>query len=158
MDYESAMDYYIVLDKGKEVYGTNSEKYIRDGTLIKYYDSSGGIDSVWLGKGSWVIGSYVDADKTNFDSTFILVAQKPLDSICECNLSCFKEMPSYDKRSYPRCKDALERSTFYQYWIINKVQDAIYGPFTKAEYLQKREELGVPEELQIKEKNTWSLW
>lgn len=150
MEYDSAMDYYIVLDKGKAIYGTNPED-LKKGTLVKYYRPTGKIDSIWLGKGGIIIEPFVDDDKVSFDKTFILVTQKPLSEICECNLECFKKMDSYDKRSYPRCKEALEKSDFYQYWIINKIQNVVYGPLSKEKFFQKREELGVPRELQLKE-------
>ena len=37
------------------------------------------------------------------------------------------------------------------YFIIEKKSDLIFGPYKKEEYTQKREELGVPRELQLKE-------
>lgn len=37
------------------------------------------------------------------------------------------------------------------YFIIAKKADIVYGPFKKEEYLQKREEVGVPEELNLNE-------
>jgi len=37
-----------------------------------------------------------------------------------------------------------------QYFIIQKKSDLVYGPYTKEKYLQKREELEVPKELQLK--------
>lgn len=94
------------------------------------------------------------------DSIFILVNQKPVDSICECNHECFKQMDSYDNKSYERCKQAFEKSTFHQYWIINKSEQSlfdsesktysnIYGPFSKEEYLKKRIEIGVPHDLNL---------
>lgn len=148
MEYESAMDYYIVLDKIDTI--LENYPYYNKGTFVKYYNNDLTIDTFFIGNGSQVISSFVDADKSNFDSVFILVAQKPIKNICECNDSCFITMPSFDNKSYSRCKEALVKSTFYQYWIINKVKNAVYGPFNKKEYLQKRREIGVREELQLK--------
>ena len=38
-----------------------------------------------------------------------------------------------------------------QYFIIEKKTDILFGPYNKEEYIKKREELGVPRGLQLKE-------
>jgi hypothetical protein len=154
MEYDSALDYYIIIDKGEEIYANDSkEEQLKKGTLVRYYSASGAVDSVLLGKGSTVIESFIDHDNVSYDSDFIILKQKPLKDICECNDSCLKNRyPNMnDLPTYKMCKEALEKSVFYQYWIINKRKDAVYGPFQKQEYLQKREELGIPKELKLKE-------
>ncbi len=45
----------------------------------------------------------------------------------------------------------IDKQQLLHYFIIEKKSDLIYGPFKKEEYLQKREELGVQRELQLKE-------
>ncbi len=88
------------------------------------------------------------------DSTFVIVEQRPRDSVPECT----GKIPGMTK---PRCDEAFEKSTFSQYWIINKkekpefnestyIYSNVYGPYTKAEYIQAREKLGVPKGLQLK--------
>ena len=93
------------------------------------------------------------------DSTSIIVKQKPLDLILK---------NTYNNSEFDlKKRDKLfQKSTLQQYWIINKKENTeytldtvtqlarysnVYGPFQKEEYLQKREELGVPKELQLKE-------
>lgn len=93
----------------------------------------------------------------SFDSTYIIAKQKPVDLILK---------NTYNNSEYDlKKRDKLfEKSTLSQYWIINKKKvdeysldtvskllrhSPIYGPFTKEKYLQKREELGVPKELQL---------
>jgi len=89
-----------------------------------------------------------------FDSTFIVVEERPRDSVPECT----GKIPGMTK---DRCDEAFANSTFSQYWIINKkekpefnektaVYSNVYGPYTKAEYLKARERLGLPKGLQIK--------
>lgn len=93
--------------------------------------------------------------KCAFDSTFVIVAQRPRDSVPKCREN--KLVMTYDEYN-----EAFENSKFEQYWIINKKEKRIYsydsvtesalysnvyGPFKKKEYLQKRKELGVPKEL-----------
>jgi len=92
-----------------------------------------------------------------FDSIFILASQRPWDVP---DVNGMKEM------TYKQRNEAFEKSTFRQYWIINKKEKGeysldtltqlarysnVYGPFDRQGYLQKREELGVPKELQLKE-------
>ena len=87
--------------------------------------------------------------KYGIDSTFVLVSQRPLDRILD-----------REAMTYSESNKAFEKSTFKQYWIINKGQSSvfsqmtkrfsnIYGPYSKEKYLEKREELGVPEELKL---------
>lgn len=86
-----------------------------------------------------------------FDSTFIIVAERPRDSV-----------PGIKTMKLPEEQEAFERSTFRQYWIIDKTKESVfdektniysnvYGPFKKDAYLQKREELRIPHELILKE-------
>jgi hypothetical protein len=154
MEYESAMEYYIALDKGEVIYASDTKaESLKKGTIVKYHRSSGCIDSVLLGKESIIIEAFVDADRISYNSTFILLAQKPLDRICECIHSCLENtyQDRNDLPTYKLCKEALKKSTFYQYWIIDKTKDSVYGPYTKEEFLQKHEELGVPKGLKLKE-------
>ncbi len=91
----------------------------------------------------------------SYDSNFIVAEQKPW---YDFRISGLKEM-TYSKRM-----EAIENSTIRQYWIINKKQKSeysldtlsklarysnVFGPFKKEDYLQKREELGVPKALQL---------
>lgn len=90
-----------------------------------------------------------------FDTTFILVSQRPWDSI-----------PNIRTMNYKKSNEAFEKSTFLQYWIINKKLKSefsmdklskrtrysnVYGPFKKEEFLRKKEELRVPKELILKD-------
>ncbi len=94
----------------------------------------------------------------NFNSTYIILTERPRDSIPECT-SISTEMTA------KKCNAAFNSSSFKQYWIINKKEkndyyfdtitntarySNVYGPFKKDVYLQKRKELGVPDELRLK--------
>ncbi len=93
----------------------------------------------------------------SFDSTFIIVSQRPWD---------VPNVPGIEGMTYDKRNVAFENSKFVQYWIINKKEKGeysldtltklakysnVYGPFQKQEYIQKREELGIPKELKLKE-------
>lgn len=95
----------------------------------------------------------------NVDSTCIIVRQKPVDLI-------LKDTYNNPEWNLKKRDKLFKKSTFQQYWIINKKEKGeysldtltqlarysnVYGPFDRQEYLQKREELGVPKELKLKE-------
>lgn len=96
-----------------------------------------------------------------FDSTFIVVEQKPVDLIMEdAYLNPEMNLRKFDK--------LFEESTLRLYWIINKKEKSeysfdtltqlarysnVYGPFSEKEYLKKRKELGVPDKLDLKKTN-----
>jgi len=47
--------------------------------------------------------------------------------------------------------DYVLQNGYSKYWIIAHVNDSIYGPFSREEYLKKRKEIGVPQGLKLKE-------
>ena len=91
----------------------------------------------------------------DFDSTYLIVEQKPVELI-------LKETYNNSESNLEKRKKIFEESSLRQYWIIDKSKESIFnestktysnvfGPYSKEEYLQKRKELGVPEELKLKE-------
>lgn len=76
----------------------------------------------------------------NFDSTYIVAEQKPRHIILE-HTYLNPDM------TYPEKEKIFEQSTLRHFWIVDKIKDARYGPFTEQDYLQKREELGITLEL-----------
>lgn len=108
-------------------------------------------------QGIGMIGSHIF--NYSFDSTFIIIEQKPVDLI-------LKDTYNNPEWNLEKRDKLFEDSRFYQYWIINKKETGeysldtltqlahysnVYGPYTKEEFQQKREELGVPKKLQLKE-------
>ncbi len=43
----------------------------------------------------------------------------------------------------------IDKKGKLKYWIIDKVNDSIYGPYSKDEFILKRNVLGVPKELKL---------
>ncbi|PKV66322.1 DUF3997 domain-containing protein [Pontibacter ramchanderi] len=76
----------------------------------------------------------------NFDSVFIVVEQKPRHVI-------LKDVYLNSDITYLKEEKIFDQSTLRHYWIVDKIKDSRYGPFTEEEYLQKREELGISLEL-----------
>ncbi len=127
----------------------DSSVHLQNGTVIQYHCNAS-IDTVYVWEESVVIKSHVNGMIS--DCNFILIDQIPLDSVFG-NIA-FKE--SYPHRPYKPTKynEAMQKlieSKIHQYWIISKQTDDIYGPLSKEEFLIKREELGVPKELSLKE-------
>ena len=115
-------------------------------------------DSYWTGILNSENTVVIESKIINYahDSIFILASQRPWSSIL-----------GRDTMTYSESNKAFENSTFKQYWIIDKIKECrnigfdslnniarysnVFGPYSKEEYLIKRKELGVPEELKLKE-------
>ena len=115
-------------------------------------------DSYWKGILNSENTVMIESKIINYahDSIFILASQRPWSSIL-----------GRDTMTYSESNKAFENSTFKQYCIIDKIKECrnigfdslnniarysnVFGPYSKEEYLQKRKELGVPEELKLKE-------
>lgn len=93
-----------------------------------------------------------------FDSTFIVVEQKPYDLI-------MKDAYLNPEMNLKKFLKIFEKSTLRYYWIINKKEKSeysfdtltqfarysnVYGPFKEEDYFKKRKELGVPDKLDLK--------
>lgn len=152
VDYDNALDYYIMLDKGNHLNmrDNNLDKQ-KNGTIVTFHSGSGKKESFLVGKGTRIIDSYVIPENISYNETFVLVDQKPLIDICECNDQCFRnkyknweQMPTYKL-----CEEGLKKSKIHMYWIIDKKKDHVFGPLTKEQFLNKRIELGIPKSLRI---------
>jgi hypothetical protein len=99
-----------------------------------------------------------------FNNDFIIAVQRVRDDVLECSGKI--------RSTYDECRDAFKKSTFSQYWIIDKRESAekavweveadrsldpqyklptnIHGPYTKQEYLEERKALQVPDSLMLK--------
>lgn len=98
------------------------------GTCLYRSNSSAWIPSVFPDERVVIYSGLVDFKHTR---RFIIVSQN-------------KEMK--DSFVYGDSNDGYyrENSNPYYYWIIDKRSDEVYGPMTKAEYIQRRRELKVP--------------
>jgi hypothetical protein len=78
----------------------------------------------------------------SFDSNFIIVIERPRDSVPECT----GKIPGMTLK---KSDEAFNNSTFQQFWIINKTTHSVCGPYKRIAYLIKRRELSIPEKLQF---------
>jgi hypothetical protein len=123
--------------------GCNKKKIVNLGKGFRF-----DIDPV-ISKDCVIFGPYENTyavsghvSKFNFDSTFIIVEQKPRDLI-------MKDINTNSDLTFKEQERIFEESSLRQFWVINKINDSIYGPFERQEYLKKREVLGVPAELKL---------
>ena len=151
LEYDSSLDYYLILNKGEPILASDTKTEItKKGVKVQFHKPNEIIDTLIIGKGYKIINSFIDKNKINADLNFILVAQKPLEEICECNDCVYEKFPNKAISSYELCLKALRKFNKYKYWIVNKNTNDIYGPYDKKQYLAKRKELNVPKSLQLK--------
>ena len=94
-------------------------------------------------KNSYVVYGHVIEYK--FDSQFILASERPREKIEEC------KSPT---ATLAQCDEAFNKSTFRQFYIIDKAEKTVYGPYSLEQYLLKRNETGVPKELELSNLNS----
>lgn len=70
---------------------------------------------------------------------YIIVVQKPRDTIYK-----IKERLNYNEQM-----NKIYCSKYNQFWILKIKNDSLFGPFSKEEYLKKRQEIGVPKSFKI---------
>ena len=120
---------------------TSCSKFPNIGNEYKFeYDPKNDI-CLLNNKNTYIIDGNIT--KYNFDSIFIIIQQKPRDSITN------KYIYEGSKITYNQLKKIYNESTFVQYWIINKASHFVFGPYNKYNYLLKRKELCVPESLKL---------
>jgi len=115
------------------------------------------VEGARSGVGQIIISSEVLA--WNFDSTFIVVKQKPYREIRD---SLLKINP---QATFSDVQRAHRENTQYNYWVINKAEEresffdeekqrrvftrGIYGPFSYEDFWKKRRELNVSDSLML---------
>jgi hypothetical protein len=78
----------------------------------------------------------------NFNNDFIIINQKPRDSFRNYYKDDFPTTYSEQKKLFSKFR-------LRQYWIIDKRNDSIYGPYNKNLFYTKRKELGVPDSIKF---------
>lgn len=127
----------------------DGSRSLQKGVFLKYI-SSNKIDTIFCWVGSSVITTYIV--DINYDSNFIIMDQKPLDSIWGLVVN-IDYRPDREKQ-FENAREAieyLENSKIHNFWIINKKLKEVYGPMQKREYAERRKELKIPKELVLKE-------
>lgn len=104
-----------------------------------------------------IISGHID-ESVN-DSVFLLADRKPLDSIfgplqtlpCPFDSTLFHYgRPGDPLTTWNDHWQIINDSQYHDYWILNMKTSDVYGPLIFEEYLIKKIELGVPEDLKLK--------
>lgn len=122
------------------IFGCSSFPYLGSGYKLDYNASN---DIYLLDSNNTVI---VDGHilKYGFNSNFIVLEQKPRDII-------LKDTYDNQKMNLKMRENIFNDSPIRLFWIVNKINNRIYGPFNKGEYLRNRERLCIPKELELKD-------
>jgi hypothetical protein len=114
---------------------------------------------------------YGKVTKYKYDQNFILVTQQPDKEIYQgsiafelrnANREKYKLNSEDDMIESERVADSLIQNDLYykklftnklNYWIVSHKHKKMYGPLTKIEYVAKRKELKVPDDLKLEEEN-----
>lgn len=127
----------------------DGSRSLQKGVFLKY-KSSNKIDTLFIWEGAIVIEAHIN--DINYDSFFIIVDQKPLDSIwgpmINIDSTPKREKQFYDARG---AINYLNNSNIHNFWIVNKNLKEVYGPMQKYEYKKKRDELKIPHYLKLKD-------
>lgn len=122
----------------------------KGGITLTYYEDSNKIVKYFSNE-DWIVDSYVS--KAVYNDEFILIDQKPIDSICECNQKCLEIKYKNQKNlsSYQLCEDAIKNATVHLFYIIDKNRNILYGPMSKNSFNTYLKNLNVDKNLKLPE-------
>ena len=137
LNYDSRLDKNVILDNPAG--GAEISYWNKDSIFTKDYFKNTAI----------IIDGYIVEAKA--DNSFIIVDQKPLDSICECNDSCLQSKYKNwnDLSTYKMCEEGIRKSTIHFFYILDKKKNILYGPMSIKQFYYKKKELYVSEKLKL---------
>lgn len=142
-----------------EIFEVDSLGEPREGRLFHYHKNDTVINRfICCNKtyyGTVIEGHIFDYSK---DSIFLLVDQKPVDSIFGRYISIYDDNGNfmYSRREYDTIQNwydkqrILNLSNAHQYWIVHKQTLDVYGPFSYDDYLDTKKQISVPPSLMLK--------
>ena len=146
----SGLEYFISLSKPNDTVFINNLGYPQPAIKIKtitYYDS---IFYGFASNGGRVLNPFIFPMEIVYDNTFILAVQYPLDD--------FGGKYTYPEALYKDTTIVNGKKIPIWFFVINKIKDIEYGPYTLAQYLEKRSEIGVPKRLRLRVENPDTLY
>lgn len=121
------------------------------GRFFKYYYQEK-VDTIFISEETSVVGSHIVDHNRN--KQYLVIDQKPLDSVFGRYVKFEENLGYVGREKFPldkkQQKEMLDNSNTHVYYIINQQTSDVYGPLTFDQYLTKKEELGVPEDLKLK--------
>lgn len=119
------------------------------GAFITYFEDSVKSERFFKNE-EGIITSYVS--QVAVTDKYILVDQKPIDSICDCNFEYFhKKYGDLDKIGFvQRCDSGIKNASVHFFYIINKEKNIVSKPMSKEKFEQKIEKLGINKEFKFR--------
>ncbi len=147
LDGDSALENVLVLDKSGSISFVDELGIKRKGILIKTIDSNEIADSFYATNGWIVLSNYIDSFAID-SYKFILIARKPIIPI-ERKVDSIIKNSSNNYSSYNLILDELKTSTHIEYFIINQIDDIIYGPYNRERFFLQRKKFKIPVNLNL---------
>ena len=130
------------------------------GTFFHYHNEDS-VRTEFIWSDTWYYASIIRGHIVDYtcDGDFLLADQKPIDSILGKEITLYSKdgRYSYSRREYDTVNqyDAYWRMldnspVIHQYWIMVVKTADIYGPFSYEDYLEVKQQLGVPPTLLLK--------
>lgn len=141
IDSFSGEEYFISLSKGDTLL-KNNLGFVHPGKIIKnitYYDS---VSYGFAFEEGIFISPFIYPNEIKYDSTFILLVQYPIGDRGFAY--------TYPKSLYKDTTKVKWKQIPIWFFVINKVEDIEYGPYTLTQYLEKRKEIGIPDNLKLR--------
>lgn len=127
----------------------------RKGKIIHFHITDDSIRDFFAAEGTEIIHPHVHENVK--DDSFMLIDQKPMDSVFGKYVRLYYNDTDYlFKRKYDTISNyngtmsMMENSNIHSYWILVIKTADVYGPLTFDQYLTKKDELEVPEDLKLK--------
>lgn len=128
---------------------------MKKGMFIHYHITGDSIRDFFAVEGAGIISPHVHEYVK--DSSFMLIDQKPLDSVFgEYIRIYYNDSDYYFRRKYDTIDNyngtmlMMENSDIHLFWIVGIETADVYGPLDFNQYLKKKEELGIPKDLKLK--------
>lgn len=119
------------------------------GALVTYFEDSTKKNRFFKNE-EGIVTSYVS--QVAVTDKYILVDQKPIGSICDCNFDYFhKKYGDSDQIGFiQRCNDGIKNSFVHLFYIIDKEKNIVSQPMSKKELDEKCQELGINKNLKFR--------
>ena len=140
---ESDVEEFIILDKEADSTDINPLGYEYDCKMVRFLDYFDSLRAYCISYKGLVIQPFIIKEESRFDYTYILIVQEPLP-----NTKGWIDKYKFEQYINPNYKEFSDVKIWY--WVINKIDDIIYGPYKKEMYLEKRVEIGVPDSLRFR--------